>query len=392
MRGWWVCLMLLAGVAGYMVVQREGPGASQGVVDAQTRPKTHDADAHIRSQRTASPESNSEPVSMPALAQTTTPPGEGQDLVALATSLMHADYSEKACLAGTAKSAHAKSATIHRWVDANGILHFSDQPPSGHASEHRQIEIQGAPAVVVRATGYDVNIPDELNQNAIAAAQAIERVLHESLGVVGDPGLELTIEFIRSADAWAARAGIPAMLNAAGTYSTRDRTIRIRLQSESELNLLILRHEITHALVHERIGRLPTAVNEGMASYFEHIKVAGMGAQIAIAESRRSLASATIEGDGQDELVDLLTREGTSFYSDGQEKRYLRAFGLVAMLMQTPSGRAALSAVLSAQREHPCVPVKAERILDQHFPGGLKAMALAWAGWLNNPPASVQAF
>lgn len=392
MRGWWVCLMLLAGIAGYMVLQRDGAGASLGVVDAQPRPTTLDADATTRSQHPRSADSSFEPVSMPASAQTTAAQGEGQDLLALATSLMHADYSEQACLAGTAKSAHAKSATIHRWVDANGILHFSDQPPRGQASEHRQIEIQGAPAVVVRATGYDVNIPDELNQNAISAAHAIERVLHESLGVVGDPGLELTIEFIRSADAWAARAGIPAMLNAAGTYSTRDRTIRIRLQSDPQLNFLILRHEITHALVHERIGRLPTAINEGMASYFEHIKVAGMGAQIAIAESRQSLASATIEGDGQDELVDLLTREGTSFYSDGQEKRYLRAFGLVAMLMQTPSGRAALSAVLSAQREHPCVPVKAERILDHHFPGGLKAMALAWAGWLNNPPASVQAF
>ena len=392
MRLFWSCLALLSVVVGIVFWNSHKlttRNEDSGLTTASAAPR-----GPLPENSRSPPEFGgaAEPISLPLPKAEHSTPGESIDPATLARTLLHAEFSEQACLAGTAKAAHPQAAAIHRWTDANGIIHFSDQPPSGSARGHRRIEVQGLPPIVVNASGYDVNIPDELNRNAVSAAQAIERVLHESLGVDGDPGLVLNVEFIASPEAWAARAGSPAMINAAGTYSTLDRTIHIRLQRDDESNFLILRHEITHALVHERIGRLPTAINEGLASYFEHIKVAGMGAQIAISESRRSLASARIEGDGQNELVDLLTREGMTFYSEGQEQRYLRAFGLVAMLMQTPAGRTALSAVLDAQREHPCIPVESERILDARYPGGLAAMALAWAGWLNNPPSSVQAF
>lgn len=393
MRLLWTCLLLLSAAIGFALMRSGHVSPRNGVsrlpvaiIPSTSNKTTADHEAASK------PAAQSEPIPPPIDNARKAPPGDPNDPLALARSLLHANYSEQACLAGTAKAAKPQASAIHRWTDANGIIHFSDQPPSGNASEHRRIEVQGLPSIVVHASGYDVNIPDDLNQNAVAAAQAIERVLRESLGIEGDPGLVLNVEFIASAKAWAERAGSPAMANAAGTYSARDRTIHIRLQSDKETNFLILRHEITHALVHERIGLLPTAINEGLAGYFEHIRVAGMGAQIAISESRRSLASARIGGDGQDELIDLLTHEGLTFYGEGQEQRYLRAFGLVAMLMQAPTGRAALGAVLTAQRRHPCVPVEAERILDAHFPGGLSAMALAWAGWLNNPPPTVQAF
>jgi HAMP domain-containing protein len=314
------------------------------------------------------------------------------DLYEFARRMMHVSENEQACLAGTSKAAQPQKMAIHRWKDDNGIVHFSDQAPTGSAREHRRIEVDGLPPIVVRASGYDVNLPDDVARDAVASAQAIERILRDSLGVDGDPGLVLNVEFVASAVAYATRSGSPLTVNSAGNYSTLARTIHIRLQDDDESNFVILRHEITHALVHERIGRLPTAINEGLASYFEHIKVSGMGAQISISESRRSLSSARIEGDGKNELVELLARDGIGFYGAGQEQRYLRAFSLVAMLMQTPSGRIALSAVLAAQRKQPCTPIQAEAILDSDYPGGLDAMAMAWAAWLRAPPSSVQAF
>jgi hypothetical protein len=314
------------------------------------------------------------------------------DLYELARRMLHTSQTEQACLAGTSKAAQPQKMAIHRWTDENGIIHFSDQAPTGSAREHRRIEVDGLPPILVHASGYDVNLPDDVTRDAVASAQAIERILRDSLGVDGDPGLVLNVEFIASADAYATRSGNPMTANSAGNYSTLARTIHIRLQDDVESNFVILRHEITHALVHERIGRLPTAINEGLASYFEHIKVSGMGAQISISESRRSLASARIDGDGKNELVELLARDGIDFYGAGQEQRYVRAFGLVAMLMQTPAGRTALAAVLAAQRKEPCSTIRAESILDSGYPGGLDAMAAAWATWLRDPPSTVQAF
>ncbi len=304
----------------------------------------------------------------------------------------HAAIDVHACLAGTAAAAKPAKTAIHRWVDDKGITHFSDQAPSGPAQGYRRIDALDLPPIVVHARGYDVNLPDDVVQNAISSAQAIERILRGTLGLEGDPGLLLDVEFIAAADAWARRIDSPAMVNSAGTYSPKDRTIHIRLQDDEPTNFLILRHEITHALMHERVGRLPTAINEGIAGYFEHLAVSGMGAQVTIADSPRSLRAARIEGDGHAELADLLAFEGADFYAGDQQRHYLRAYALVAMLMDTVPGRAALSAVLAAQRTQPCLPVKAELVLDARYPGGLAALARDWVAWLGNPPRSVHSW
>lgn len=314
------------------------------------------------------------------------------DFPAITSNLLHAVIESQACLAGTASAAKPAKAAIHRWTDDKGVIHFSDRAPSGPALGYKRIDVQGQPAIVVQAHGYDVNLPDDLVQSAISAAQAIERILRGTLGVEGDPGLVLDVEFIAAADAWAKRAGNPAMANSAGTYSPQTRTIHIRLQDDDQSNFLILRHEITHALIHERVGRLPTAINEGIAGYFEHLTVSGMGAQVSIAESPRSFGVARIEGDGQAELIDLLAREGADFYTEGQQQRYLRSYALIAMLMENEPGRAALAAILTSQRRQPCQSVKAEAILDSHYPGGLAALTRDWVAWLGNPPQSVRSW
>ncbi len=318
--------------------------------------------------------------------------GVGNDSPTVTANLLHAAFERQACLAGTASAAQPARAVIHRWTDDHGVIHFSDQAPAGATHGHKQIDVQGLPAIVVHARGYDVNLPDDLVQNAIATAQAIERILRGTLGVEGDPGLVLDIEFIAAADAWAKRAENPTMTNSAGTYSPQSRTIRIRFQGDAASNFLILRHEISHALIHERIGRLPTAINEGIAGYFEHLTVSGMGAQVAIADTPRSLLAARIEGDGQAELVDLFAHEDADFYAEGEQQRYLRAYALIAVLMDNAAGRAALAAVLTSQRGQPCLPVKAEAILDSRYPGGLIALARNWVAWLGNPPHSVRSW
>lgn len=389
MRAGWFCavLLIVAGLA-WQVIRMQSEAGKPSIGSVAAIPSLRKPDSPVREDVAAVGDPRN-----PMQRRATEPDSAGQaDVLKIAQAIVHADDDANACLGGTAKAAQPQATAIHRWTDRKGVIHFSDQAPGDPVRDHRRIEVSGLPPIVVHATGYDVNLPENLAQNAIASAQAIDRVMRESLGVVGEPGLVLTIEFVAGADAWALRSGNPAMPTSAGTYSTRDRTIHVRFQENDESNALILRHEITHALVHERVGRLPTAINEGLASYFEHLTVQGMGAQFAIGEQLRSVTDVDLEQDGPEALVDLLAREGPDFYGPLQERNYLRAFALVAVMMDSGSGRAALGAVLAAQRQNPCQPVKAEVILDHGYPGGLAALARAWADWLLNPPRRVVSF
>ncbi|MBN8480709.1 MAG: DUF4124 domain-containing protein [Xanthomonadales bacterium] len=296
------------------------------------------------------------------------------------------------CLAGTAADAKAGRVAVHRWVDANGILHFSDTPPAAGTSGHRVIDVEGVPPVVVRARGLDVNLPDQLVRRVIADAQAIERVMHSALGVEGPPGLVLDIVFIRSEEAYARSVPSPSMAGSAGAYSSRERTIHVRWQEDDAAAFRILRHELTHALVHEHVGLLPVVLNEGLAGFFERLAVSGLGAQVAVGGAADRPGAAVVDGDGVEALVDLLARDGDTFYGEGREARYRRAYALVATLMADAQGRAALAAVLAAQRADSCIGVDVARLLDSRYPGGLDRLAADWSHWLREAPAAVHAF
>src|SRR5690606_3177070 len=161
--------------------------------------------------------------------------------------------------------------------------------------------------------------------------------LRDALGVAAPAGITLRIVFVRDAGAYAELVGEQALAESAGVYSPRRRTIYVRTQANDEQSFAVLRHELTHALVHEAIGNLPVPLNEGLAEYFGRFRSEGMGGQIDLGLSRAALVAAAPPGDGADALVDLLAREDRLFYADdspaaaGRETRYLRAYGLVAL-------------------------------------------------------------
>lgn len=302
-----------------------------------------------------------------------------------------------ACLANSAPEAKPSSKAVHRWVDAAGITHYSDQAPPRDAREHRVIDLRTQEPISVQASGYDVNLPDELQRRAIADALGVQRILRDALGVVPPPGIALHVVFVGNGDTYGRLIGNPALAASAGAYSTAQRTIFVRRQAQEEASFAVLRHEITHALVHESIGSLPTPINEGLAEYFGRYRAAGLGGQIDIGAGRAALAAAAAEGDGGEALIDLLAREGDGFYAldagaPARERRYLRAYALVAVLMRDESGRAALTELLARQRADPCRAVAAEQILDQRYPGGLAALASAWAAFMRNPPSDIRAY
>jgi hypothetical protein len=300
------------------------------------------------------------------------------------------------CLAHTAETP-SRSIAVHRWVDGAGITHYSDLPPVAGVRDHRVIEVRGLPPISVQAAGYDVNLPDQLQQRAIADAVGVQRVLRDVLGVGAPAGLTLRVVFVQSPETYARLIGDASLAASAGAYSAAQRTIFVRMQAQEEASFAVLRHEITHALVHESIGNLPTPINEGLAEYFGRYRVGGLGGQVDVGADRAALIAAAPGNDEAGALVDLLARDGANFYvedagASSRERRYLRAYALVALLMQNAQDRAALAGVLAEQRGDPCRPVAAERILDMRYRGGLGALSAAWASFMRNPSTSIQAY
>jgi len=297
-----------------------------------------------------------------------------------------------ACLAKTANHDAKPSGAIHRWIDGAGITHYSDQAPTTEVSGHRVLEVEGLPPVKVEASGYDVNLPADLQRRAIIDAVAVQRVFRDALGIDAPSDMVLKIVFVGDAAQYAKLIGDGTLAASTGAYVPQQHTIYVRMQDDDELAFSILRHEITHALIHEQVGNLPVTLNEGLAEYFRRYRVAGMGGQIDIGADRSVLIGAAPSGDGSDALVDLLALSGPDFYAADRDRRYVQAYALIAVLMRGTAETAALHEVLARQRADPCTPVQAEKVLDERYPGGLGALTRDWAELLRNPPTSVRSY
>lgn len=296
-----------------------------------------------------------------------------------------------ACLAKTTKPVKPAPA-IHRWVDAAGLTHYSDQAPAAGVSNHRVLEVQGLPGISVDATGYDGSLPADLQRRAVVDALGVQHVFRDVLGIDGPSDLGLKVVFVRDADTYARLVGAGVLAASAGAYVPPQRTIYVRMQADDEIVFQVVRHEITHALIHELVGNLPVSLNEGLAEYFRRYRAAGMGGQIDIAADRPALIGAAPPGDGSDALVELLALAGPDFYAADRERRYLQAYALVALLMRDSGSSAVLHEVLARQRAEPCVPVAVEAVLEQSYPGGLSRLAADWAAFLRDPPAVVRTY
>lgn len=293
------------------------------------------------------------------------------------------------CLAASAGGASAAT-RVHRWVDGQGIVHYSDRAPVQPVQDHRELAVGGAPPVTVEARGEDVNLPPRLQERAVADAVAIQNDLAGLLGLTHTVPIRLRIVFALDAAVYSGLLeGAAAMEGSAGAYNPRLGTIHVRIQDEEEDTFRVLRHEITHALVHEWVGNLPVVLNEGLATW--HARPRAGDPAALHAGFRQALARAAPVGAPGDALVDLLAREGDAFQAgslEQRQQRYLQAFALVALLRASAAGQEALATLLATQRADPCQPVAAEHILEAHWPGGLAALAQAWAAWLRAGPSS----
>lgn len=293
------------------------------------------------------------------------------------------------CLAQTAPQVQPPQ-RIHKWMDQKGVVHFSDEAPDDDATPSELVALTDTQPVEVRVETRVTEMPPHATSAAIADAVAIGKVLRNILGVRVDGGLKLRVVFVGT-DAEFRRAA-PGSTSTSGAYLPGTRTIVVRTRRLPDETLAVLRHEITHALIHEWVGRPPKALNEGMAEYFEQFDAQGMGGVVDPNRYARRMSAVTPKQSALSSLRTLLTADRERFHGDGEQSNYTRAMALISTLMASPQGRRSLSIALAEQRKQTCVPIDFAAALDRTWPSGLSSLAAHWQQHQRTRVHAVHAF
>jgi hypothetical protein len=279
------------------------------------------------------------------------------------------------CLAQTAPRTQPPQ-RIHKWVDQNGVVHFSDQAPDDRAMSSKLVTLTDTQPIEVRIETRSAEMPPHATSAAIADAVAIGKILRNALAVRVDGGLRLRVVFVGTDAAF--RQAAPGSTSTSGAYLPGMRTIVVRTRRSPDETLAVLRHEITHALIHEWVGRTPKALNEGMAEYFEHFDAQGMGGIVDPNRYARRMANAAPKQPALHALRTLLAADHSRFHGDGEQSNYTRSMALISTLMASPQGRRSLSIALAEQRKQTCTPIDLAAVLHRTWPSGLSSLATHW--------------
>jgi hypothetical protein len=305
------------------------------------------------------------------------------------------------------------NAQVYKWIDKQGRVHYSDQAPEGIESEEvserlrdavstytpetRASEVKPKPAdgpiapesPPEKATPVVVEIlPVEFELTRADEKQIREEVQHmyrtytKLLGWSPRPRKPVKIRIFGRLVAWDAypKTIEPAMAHCSHYDPKRGEVVMHGTRFKMD-NFEVLRHEVSHAILHMEIGHAPQWINEGLAEVFR--------------TNGTERGSSSISPDPAGiEFVKLKLHEGSldpwARYVDipfdqwrGEsrvvEMSYYRvASSMMSFLLSSPGGTQCLRDVLAQARKSGFGVLS--KTYEQHC-GDLKKLDADWRKW-----------
>jgi len=282
-------------------------------------------------------------------------------------------------------------AGIYKWVDAQGKVHFSDSKPvreirdiedfSDKYDFGRDFDVK----VVVQKGVLAVDVKNRI----IIVVKKIRSILQKDFQVDLSDFNSLTLVLYKDRDSVTALfnqgrktsgdRNIPAF------YRSSDNTAHVWQNRNPERMLEVISHEVTHALMRHRYQRIPTWLSEGLAEYFEQMKLSGQAIKIPISAYQIKKVKQKFDSGSFIELEQLTMLPQTVFYAkQGQgEPMYGWSGALVFYLLASEQNRAVFRRLLIHLKDPSRSDTLAKDVFETHYPGGMAQLSADFYRWLD---------
>ena len=168
-----------------------------------------------------------------------------------------------------------------------------------------------------------------------------------------------------------------------GFYNAGINTAAVLHQGRDEFTHQVARHESTHVIMAGLFGHMPTWFTEGMAEYFEHLKVTGQGKIIYPDKQQLAL----LRGRSLPHLSTWFSQTGNWYQDSQRDFNYAVAWSVIHFLMEEEWRRQLLGGYMKALGKDLCRSVSAVEHFSQAYPGGLNQMSRDWQQWVRSGQA-----
>ncbi|MBD3645600.1 DUF4124 domain-containing protein [Alcanivorax sp.] len=291
-------------------------------------------------------------------------------------------------------SSLAAHGDIFQWRDENGKLHFGDRPPEQVDSE--KVTPKTSPVMQeleITVLRQDFTLPDGLHDSTLEAIRSIYRRYRSDFGLDlhGTAQVNLYL-FEQQADfrQWMVERIGSSNANYAGVFIPSSNEVAVwRWGDDQDVAQTVL-HESSHVLLYQLSPASPVWLHEGLAQYFQTLKVQPDG---RLKVSPLTDAQARIRqwmNEGR-----LITLRQYLSLDDIQWRRmaheldaipYTVAWATTAFLMSKPVGRSTLRTLLQELEKTDSRPTL--RRIGEIYPGGLTRLEYDFFRWAQSDMAA----
>lgn len=277
----------------------------------------------------------------------------------------------------------ALASGVYQWRDEQGRLHFGDRPPESDSAEDLsgRYDYRLPFELVIEGRGY--SLPLALQQKMEVHVRKIFTVYRQALNIEYQQNNEFRIVIYGNEADFRSyqRRVAPILENAAGFYSSANNQITTWALPNERVLLNLIVHECSHAISASGGHQVATWLNEGLASYFEGIRVAGLSAEVPLPRHWPALLRRHRFDQRSGALAALIRAPHPQWYAaNGPDNlSYIASASLVWFLLNSDAGRDLLSQLLQQPSDD-----NGAGLIDQRWPGGLIGLESDWQRWLAN--------
>jgi hypothetical protein len=294
----------------------------------------------------------------------------------------------QSCRASTEPLRETPAGGIVKWTDENGITHYEnfegeEQPAdkklvvrSPHTKDYFSLDIQFPPKSQLPFSTSDIQ----------RKATSVYEIYRSWLD-----------------DRWLSRAEIRLLFFAdkqryedyrdkfftegsnyiAGFYVSQKNQAVILSQGSREGTFGVMVHEIAHIINHQVFGDLPRWLNEGLATHIEYLERNGSNPPLSNRQLTDLKAYTKSQVISAVSVADLLATTHSDWSSDNLATYYQLSQTLVHFML-LPENRDAMLPILRLTAEQKCQDKDIEGIIEEHYSGGISALAENFNRWLDN--------
>lgn len=283
-------------------------------------------------------------------------------------------------------------AEIHQWRDADGKLHFGDQPPASVESTRLETSARKTHReLTITLQRQEFSLSDQGRRRMEQGLRQILASYRDTLGL--DVNAEVRVNLNLLADRktfnhWFRQRENIDPSSFAGVFFPKTGEVGVWNYGPEEQVVETILHEGSHVILAQLTDRAPSWIHEGMAQYFQTLRPEGERLVVPPLAQAAKLIRRWIENDELITLRRYLSIPEQQWRDMAHQRNavpYTLAWGLVYFLMSKPAGEQALRRILHDLDKADRSP-DLDRLADI-YPGGITRLEYDFFKWAQGPMA-----